>query len=316
MNFLGLITFSNFMSVLSIIMIVSASIWLFGIYFAEIIAQLSLQTIEFSLYAILSGAIFFSNRLFHPETTFIWGLLFACGLTATTFLTVYRINNVNVNTNVSHFNFANMLIHGITGVYLNSSLISAVSVMFLMTLLGFEFGFGPGYVAVGYSHHNRGLIPSATFASGVVTAMGTFIRLNKSSVDKISNRFNVFVPGMLWFGPFVFFVSLLIMSSSLYSSNREYVNNNIITLLLSLVAIFIGTVYNIPQLSGISGTFFSLFLLEKFCEFMPWQIELWAWYTLAIGVTLYVVNIYLLPELKKYELDRYFHLIPPMNVQE
>lgn len=140
MNILGLITFSNIIFVLSILMIVAASIWLFGIYFVAIIAILPVQTIELILYLGLGYSAYSSHVWFGPELGYIWALLFGAGLSATTLLTGVRSKSGNAFL----FNFVNMMIHGLIGIHVGSTLICSVSVMFFMSLIGFQFGFGPG----------------------------------------------------------------------------------------------------------------------------------------------------------------------------
>ena len=171
MDLLGLITFSNFIFVLSIAMIVCGAVWLFGIHFLSIVAILPVQVIELLLYGSLSFGIYRAPGFF-GDLAHVWALLFACGLTATTLLTGARSKSGNTFL----FNLVNMAIHGVTGAYVGSTLICGVSVAFLMAILGFDFGFGQGFIAVGYNE--RDIVPSATFVSGIVTFMSCFFKVN------------------------------------------------------------------------------------------------------------------------------------------
>ncbi|VBB17593.1 hypothetical protein YASMINEVIRUS_56 [Yasminevirus sp. GU-2018] len=307
----GLISFSNFVFVLSIMMIVSAVIWLFGIYIVAIMMIIPLQVIELLMYGFLSMAIHRSPEWFSQDVVHIWGLLFALGLTATMLITGFRIKGGNYHL----FNFANMIVHGVAGVYLNSTLICATSVMFFMSLIGFSFGFTQNSLSFGYE--SRDLVGSATVSAGIATAIGVFLRINGSTEVALRTPFylsaQLFVPGLLWFGSFVFFLSLLIVSSSYYSSKQAYVSNNVMTIVLSCGAVLIGNLYNISQLSGFSGTFFCIYLLEKYCEIMPNRSEVWAWSTLLFGALLYATNIHYRAEFEQYGLHEYFHLLPPMD---
>ncbi len=298
----GLLTFSNFTFVISIMMIVSAFVWLFGLYFAQIIVAMPVQLIELMLYGSLSLAIHQAPVLF-GELAYIWGLMFALGLTATTVITGVRMKSDNLTL----FNFVNMFIHGFVGVYLESQMICFVSVMFFMSLIGFNMGVSPGVVAVGYT--DKEIVPSATFASAVVTLLGCYFKLHPTQT------MDLFVPGMLWLGPFVFYVSLLIMSSSYYHEkfSPAYTNMNIITILCGVSAVYFGNVLDISQLYGFGGTFFTIFLLEKYCEIMPNNSVVWAWSTLFLGALIYMFNVHMRLEFEKNGLEKYFHVLPFMQ---
>lgn len=338
----GLITFSNFVSIISIMMIVGAIVWLFGTYFVQIALHVPLATLELMLYMSLSYAIYMTPSIFSNDNSYMWGLFFALGLTATTLLTAARSNSGNKQL----FLLINMLIHAIAGIYLESSLIAAVSVIFLMNFIGFHMEIGPGFVLLGYDEQDY--VASATITSGLVTALGTFLKIKSDVMNQLFTPVtlftqnceltscHLFVPGMLWFGSFVFFLSLLIVSSSLYCKginrthkgnsrsdscaspffshpNDVYFINNIITIILSLVAILLGNLFNISQLSGFSGTFFILYIFTKYFEVMPKNREVWAWTTLLIGIVLYIVNVYYRAEFEKYGIHNYFQLFPTFN---
>jgi hypothetical protein len=313
MDITGLISFSNVMFVISSLMIVLACIWLFGIYFVAIIALIPLNIIEILLYLFFLTSIYNAPQLF-GNLAYIWGLLFAFGLTVATFITTSKNNSPTGDLLV--FNLLNILVYGITGIYINSTLICTFAVMFFMSFIVLYSGFGRSFASI-------------TMASGITTAIGTFIRINSNAatLTPFMKNAELFVPGMLWFGPFVFFISLLIMSSIYYVRYthtgyragdsrqkylRAYINNNMITLMCILCAVCVGNLYDISQLSGISGTIGFLFLLEKYVDLMPNRIAAHAWGVLIIGILTYVGNMYYRIEFEKYGLANYFHLVPPI----
>jgi predicted transglutaminase-like protease len=136
------------------------------------------------------------------------------------------------------------------------------------------------------------------------------------SLSQFMHYAQYFVPGMIWLGPYVFFLSMLITSSRLYciyyDNSAMYAINNILNISLSVVAIFLGNVYNIPQLSGFSGTFFTLYFTQKYIEVMPNRKEVWAASSILIGILLYLVNVYFRAEIETHGLQEYFHLFPPI----
>lgn len=302
----------DILSVLSILMIIGAGSWLFGIYVISIFFILPIQIIEFILYVSLGYSAYSSPDWFGSELGYIWALIFGAGLSATTILTRYRLKSGNVFL----FNLINMLIHGAIGLHLRSTLICGVAVMFFMSLIGFS---------IGYKSNDHEIISSATFASGITTVLGTTIHIYSANIIADSDPFiknaELFIPGMLWFGPFVFFVTMIIASSHVYCNrhrrhddsfnNVRYCVNNIMTIICTISAVLIGNHYNIPQLFGICGTVFFIFLLEKFCEIAS-DRELLAWTLFLSGIMLCLIDVHYRTEFEKYRFYDYFHLTPPL----
>ena len=291
-------------------MIFFSLMWLFGIYFLVIIASIPLALLELLMYIGFSYGVYMSPK-FGQDLGYIWALSFTSCLTITSIITFKHLKSIDF----SFFVCLNMILYGVNGIYLQSTLICAVSVMLFMHLIGFDVAFGPGYVAVGHKEVN--VIPRVALSSGITLVIGCFFKIFATNIaassDKLLHSINLFVPGMLWFGPFVFFISMLIMSSSFYSEKNSYMNYNLLTIFTAILALLIGNLYNIRQLSGISGTIFVLYLIEKYFELMPQNINVWAWSTLIIGITLYTINIYYRTEIEKYGLYEYFHVVPPLN---
>lgn len=307
MDITGLLSFSNFIFTISIVMIVAASCWLFGLYFVPIIAYVPINVIECVLYVVL-GLCIHQAHFWHGSLAYIWGLLYACGLTGTTILSAVS-HDWNTYT---LFNFVNMMIHGVTGVYLQSKMICCVSVLFFMSLIGFNVGFGHGFILFGF--HKKDVIASAMISSGLVTLVGCVLKINPSSLGIFSKPALLFVPGMLWFGSYVFYLSLLIMSSKYYANPDTYVFNNMLTIVLGVLALVFGNLYNISQLTGISGTFFVIWLLEKYLDFMPSNNSARALSVLLIGVALYLINMYFRIEFEKSGIEKYFNFAPTFDM--
>lgn len=314
MNLFGLITFSNVILILSILMIFFSLIWLFGIYFVVIVNSIPLVVIEVLMYIGFSYGIYMCPQISH-ELGYIWGLCFTSCLTVASIITFQRVNSTNLSLLVS----LNIILYSITGIYIQSTLICAVSVMLFMYLIGLQNIFSTSYIInhVLLGHNDQNIIPRIALSSGITTIIGCICRIFSANIPVSSNKLlqtiNLFVPGMLWFGPFLFLISLLITSSSFYSAKSSYMNYNLLTIFSAIFALLIGNLYNIHQLSGISGTIFVLYLLEKYIEIMPQNVNVLAWSTLAIGITLYTINIFYRSEIEKYGLYQYFHFVHPLN---
>jgi hypothetical protein len=53
-----------------------------------------------------------------------------------------------------------------------------------------------------------------------------------------------------------------------------------------VAALYIGTVFGLTMLAGVGGTFFYIYVLEKYYE-IPWKGVGWAWSTLFLAGILY-----------------------------
>src|SRR5690606_30204777 len=99
-----------------------------------------------------------------------------------------------------------------------------------------------------------------------------------TTVAALSYTDAVFGSGMLFVGTFVYHCGLLIVSSKYYlrEIDGHYWSLQAVTVLSGIAALYIGSVYELGMLRGISGTFFCLYVLEKYFE-IPWKNVGWAW---------------------------------------
>jgi hypothetical protein len=63
-----------------------------------------------------------------------------------------------------------------------------------------------------------------------------------------------------------------------------------LTIASGVLALYIGNTENIPLLRGIGGTFFVLYLLEKYYE-LPWDKIDWIWSLLGLAGILYATSL-------------------------
>jgi hypothetical protein len=296
MSITNLLT-SNVMFALSIIMIVCAIVWLFGIYIISILKFVSPRTLEIILYFIFLTCIYYTPIWFSNNTTHIWGLLFVGGLNAEIVIKFIIEGSISFQT----LYLACMFIYSITGIYLNSTFICGVSIIYFILLFEYECMFGHKWISNGYS--KNGIIISTTIVTGLITLIGIVLRMYKQY-----NILNLFVHGMLLIGSFIFFVDMLIISSTFYTNKNNYITYNIITIGLSVLIIFVGITCDISQIYGYSGTIFIMYVLRKYYELIPRRVETYAWTILITGIILYTCNITLHIENREY--NKYFHIIP------
>ena len=155
----------------------------------------------------------------------------------------------------------------ILALYFQSKMIGFITVMALQAMLGFAVWVGPLCTAIGFQDDDQ--IPRAFFSSlGLLAiyignALGAF-----GSSAGVKKNMAVFELGVFFMGTFVYFLSLMILSSRYYySPQRKIVVYNIVSVLSGLAAFGLGALT--PQLGifrGVGSTFFVFFLLQKWSE--------------------------------------------------
>jgi hypothetical protein len=174
------------------------------------------------------------------------------------------------------------LVWGAAAVYYHSYLLGFLSMMALQALVGFSALLVPGTVAVGFRRADS--VPRATHASFVLLV--AFVALHLTGHGE-APPLVYFRPGALFMGAFVYFLGLLILASRMYSGQRgNFVLMQVAMIASGVAAFFLGTTFGLDALLGIGGTFFVLYLLEKYTE-LPWRDIGWAWGLLGFAALLY-----------------------------
>jgi hypothetical protein len=154
----------------------------------------------------------------------------------------------------------------------------------------------PGCIALGWEEEKK--VPKSTLASLALLAVyiGTTLSGNSAPDD-----IKLFERGGLFMGAFVYYLGLLVMSSKWYSWKKcyepekkkvvrqcspQYLIMQAITICSGLAAFYLGSSYQISSLLAIGGTFFTIYLLEKYYE-IPWKGVGWAWSLLGVAFALY-----------------------------
>lgn len=151
----------------------------------------------------------------------------------------------------------------IAAVLYQSTLIGFIAVTALMSMAGFVAdAWGLGYV-IGFK--NEKVVPQATAVAFLV--LGFYMALRIFNVDDPSVK--VFAPGAYWMGTFVGYLGILIMASKWYGDGvdgRYMAMNVLIMPLAGVAAILLGSIYGVPEVQKIGGTFFGLWMIEKYVE--------------------------------------------------
>lgn len=165
------------------------------------------------------------------------------------------------------------------------------SVIALQACLGFSVITWPGCVAMGWK--NDAQVPRSVLASLIILAG----YVAKKLLGGLETQAWLFEPGAIFMGAFVYYLGLLVMSNKWYCSsgsshdsrNRaRWIGMQVVTITSGILALYFGSVYHMGALLGVGGTFFALYLLEKYYE-IPWKGVGWLWSLLGAAVLLYFI---------------------------
>ncbi len=166
-----------------------------------------------------------------------------------------------------------------------SSILGFIAVMALQAALGFSAIVMPLCYFIGF--HNKEAIPRTMAASLLLVLIyaGVYIAGLRGTY------FDVFAPGVYVMGTLAYFVGVLIVSSRFYAdTRRRWLQMQALAIISGVVALFIGSVWQIEAIQGIGGTFFFLYLIERYLE-IPGLGKRWAWALLGLGILLYMASL-------------------------
>jgi len=330
---------SDYLFIIAIAAFALSGLVIFARNIVTLMTSIPILLIESVLYAVCGTLIYlapsFTNHFSHivsmPPAIFVSALM-AYDVTRIFKSNRNRCRSYGRGTLYSSIIFGlNVILFGGLAVYLDSLSMGYVCIACLMGLIGFNVGFGPGVIAVGY--RNKDVIPSATFASLCVLLIGTYFKVAKpiimwqyTTLEGYPGALfldcfiqTLFVPPMLWFGSFVYFISLLIVSSRYYAetfdqsrAKKIYVQMQLVAIASGLAAIYFGIFYEIPQLYGIAGTVVSFYFIEKAYELSSKGMGIYLVFIGSLAVIL--LNTYIRSLLIEYGYDQmfqtYFHFYP------
>lgn len=177
------------------------------------------------------------------------------------------------------------IIWAIAAIFYQSSLLGFIAIIALETSLGFSVVITPLCYMMGFTE--RDVIPRAMSASLILLTIYVSAEIANFELPYIG----IFSTGVLFIGSFVYFIGTLIVSSKWYEYGKFNLNRYLwlqfLTIVSGVAALYIGSIWQVLLLQRIGGTFFFLYLIEKYFE-LPWQQKSWAWATLGLAVILYL----------------------------
>lgn len=176
----------------------------------------------------------------------------------------------------------------VLGLHLESETMGYLMTISFMSFAGFVFNFVPGMVSVGYD--NSMSVPTGAIASAITVGAALFVESIyhknaaayvggsdlSSSEMRIIAAHELFVPGMIWIGSLVYFITVLIMSSYRYASEFKdeqkmavYFWSQILAIGTGGAAIWYGVIYDLGQLLWMSKIITTFYFAEKLYEITP-----------------------------------------------
>jgi hypothetical protein len=282
-RFAGLITFTNILWVLAIILGVVCFCILFGHWLKQLI-KLFLD-VPPQVYEVLLGlaglglvvAAIWLRPGVKEYVAFTGCLLFGGSLAI-----ARGIHSEQLKDQESLLSLILAAVAGGSAVLHLSSLNGFLAVAALLSALGFSILVTPLCYCIGFSE-KKGALARATSAAFVMLTVFVLLRVLAVNVPRLM----VFETGALFLGAFVGYLGLLIASSKWYEDRTNYVLFQVITVAAGIAALAAGSIWQIPELQRIGGTFFILYVIEKFMEIPAKSVIAWAWKGLMLAGVIY-----------------------------
>lgn len=278
----GFFTFTRIITVLAAILITIACTLLFGHYALAILDMVPDDVWNIVAWGTCIGAISYGTQL-SPDYMLYSVLPGTLGLMGCLYLTTFLY--FGKSKNYYMFFGALSVLWAAVALFYGSHVVGFFTVMSFMASLGFISGMIPGVIWIGFDTDD--IIPRATLSAGAILALHVLLTITGNTAQ----QFEPFREGMNFMGSFVFYLGMLIMSSKWMYKGNTYLLLQFLTCVAGCAAIWLGSVYHMSTLLGIGGTFFCLYILEKYYE-IPWKKAGWIWSLLGLGIILYCFSIF------------------------
>lgn len=250
-RFAGLVTFGNVMLVGGILGTVGFLTWL--LYLIHI----PKTVYEIGGYVVSIGLILFAKHI-PLGIDFIFPAFAGC-IGCAAMLYVSSVLH-SWQKNEAGYCITLAVIWTIIAMAYQSALIGFISVAALFGALGFFVRSYPFMTVIGFEDEDA--LNRATGTAFVLLAFFIFYRITAGT----SFYVELFSQGVYLIGGLVGFTGLLILAYQGYGKSRRYISRQIPMIVGGIAAIFFGSVFSIPEIQKIGGTFFGLYLLEKICD--------------------------------------------------
>jgi hypothetical protein len=161
---------------------------------------------------------------------------------------------------------ASWIVYSFASVYTQSIALGVLASLAFVIFFGFRILSGPLWIALGFEEKNK--LAPGTFAAGILTAFGVLIRF-----DFFPDYIDVLQTGALFSGTIVYFIGLVILSSKWVAKNGNYWPMQALTVVSGLAAVWLGAFIESGLLTGVGGTLFVFYLLQKYVEFCTLWVQ-------------------------------------------
>lgn len=260
-RFAGLVTFVNVLWVLGIVIGVLSFAFLFGRFVVELLTLLKDVPMAFYEVVFLGASIGVTlwGRSLSPGVAPYVGLT-GCLLFGAAMMFTAKAHK-SLNLGGALLSASMCVAWSIAALMYGSSMIGFIAVAALMSAFGFSILVSPLCYCIGFE--DEAAVGKATAAAFAVLIAYVVVRMLGADPSIL----RVFETGALFLGSFVGYLGLLIASSRWYrSKNRGYALFQVVTIVLGLAALLVGSMFQISELQRIGGTFFVLYLVEKLFE--------------------------------------------------
>ena len=301
------LNFVNLIWAFASVIIVLSSVWIFAKYIFPILKQISIIVYEILLYLACAGFIFGGLYADSGIRQFValpgvLGLFFLLPFSYGRHIAKQSIkpkHPVDDKTSLQpepsterirrDFMLENLLltlIWGAIAVAYESVMIGYLTVLVLMAAMALS-PFVPFIVErIGFKRYDFG----ATVL--VVSFVVVMIFFATEVADFHGIYAEVFKPAVFWIGTEAYFTALAVLAVRWYHRDKpeRYLRWQVVSIVSGIAALYIGSYWDIPVMQELAGTYFLIYLLEKYIEMQNWR-QHWAWASLGLGILLYIAAL-------------------------
>ena len=285
----GLFSFTNIVETVSSFLLAIAIGWLIRLYLLPLLRLIPLILYESVLYTIIFAALAAGYWL-NPQDTYQYVLLSGClsligMLSWSSWQHKSSWQQFCQKIGLDIFSLCALilfLIWSAVAVAYQNVAIAFLAVAALETFWGFAVVVMPLTYIIGF--RSRAVIPKTMILSLLLLVIYIVAQITSTILPYL----DIFAPGIKYISSFVYFIGLLIVSSKWYfrKNFNLYLLMQGLTIISGIAALYISSVWQISVLKGISGTLFTLYVIEKYFE-LPWTKKTWAWATFGLSIILY-----------------------------
>lgn len=274
-------TFTRTLTIIAAIIGIVALIALGGHYLVDILSRIPGVGYEAIVYSLSIGAIVLGAHL-RPEYA-----LYAIFPGCLGFLGCFALtdNLHKPGLKGDSYSLLCSIIWGGVAVYFQSQAVGFIAIMAVLAAVGMNDLLDPLFKATNDDH-----VFKVTIASFAILAAYVVSHVSGQDVGKLA----AFNTGAEWFGTFGYFLGVLCLASKYYYNNPQthfYIPMQVVAVVSGIAALYLGNLFGMPYLRGVGGTFFCLYLIEKYME-LPWKGIGWAWAALGLAGMLYGLTIF------------------------